>query len=99
MGVYGTMTGRSHEHESLLERAAAWHARLRADDAAAPDHAGFAAWLEDPASRTSSQEGSFRLLRRDGAMRHVVIRSVPRLNGDGRVVGIVATVEDVTERR
>ncbi|HET9483043.1 MAG TPA: FecR domain-containing protein, partial [Xanthomonadales bacterium] len=52
MGVYGTMTGRSHEHESLLERAAAWHARLRADDAAAPDHAGFAAWLAaDPRHR------------------------------------------------
>jgi PAS domain S-box-containing protein len=62
------------------------------------DSARFVAWLEDPASRTSSQDGSFRLLGRDGAIRHVVIRSVPRLDGDGRVIGIVGTVEDVTER-
>lgn len=45
MSVYGSMTGRSHEHESLLERAADWHARLRADDAGAADHGAFAAWL------------------------------------------------------
>lgn len=38
------MTGHS-QHENLLEHAAAWHARLRADDAAAADHGAFAAWL------------------------------------------------------
>jgi len=45
MNVLAAMTGRSHEHEALLERAAEWHARLRADDAGTADHAGFAAWL------------------------------------------------------
>ena len=45
MSVYGSMTGRTHEHESLLERAADWHARLRADDAGVADHGAFAAWL------------------------------------------------------
>ena len=45
MDVYGTMMGRSHPHEALLERAANWHARLRADDAAREDHVAFAAWL------------------------------------------------------
>jgi transmembrane sensor len=45
MSVYESMTGRTHEHESLLERAADWHARLRADDAGVADHGAFAAWL------------------------------------------------------
>jgi transmembrane sensor len=45
MSVYGSMTGRTNEHESLLERAAEWHARLRADDAGVADHGAFAAWL------------------------------------------------------
>ncbi|HVF34627.1 MAG TPA: FecR domain-containing protein [Candidatus Saccharimonadia bacterium] len=46
MDVYGTMTGRSHQHEALLERAGEWHARLRADDTARTDHVAFAAWLD-----------------------------------------------------
>lgn len=50
MHVYGTMMGPSHQHEALLEHAAAWHARLRADDAASADHAAFAAWLDADAS-------------------------------------------------
>ena len=58
------------------------------------DAARFVAWLQDPAGKTSSREDSFRLLRRDGATRRIVIRSVPRLDGDGKVVGIVGTVEE-----
>ena len=65
-----------------------WIERVHPSDAAR-----FVAWLQDPASRTSSREGSFSLLHRDGATRHVVIRTVPRLDGDGRVIGIVGTVE------
>ena len=59
------------------------------------DTVRFVAWLDDPAGRTSSQEGSFRLLRRDGTTRQVVIRTVPRLDGNGKVVGVVGTVEVV----
>ena len=58
------------------------------------DAARFAAWLHDPAGRASSREDSFQLLGRDGTTRHVRIRSVPRLDGDGKVVGIVGTVEE-----
>jgi len=57
------------------------------------DAARFVAWLQDPAGRASSREDSFHLLSRDGATRHVRIRSVPRLDGDGKVIGIVGTVE------
>lgn len=71
-----------------------WIERVHPSDAAR-----FSAWIQDPASRESSREDSFRLRRGDGAIRHVVIRTVPRLDGDGAVVGIVGTVEDVTERR
>lgn len=45
------MTGRN-DNENLLERAGAWHARLRADDAGGADHGAFAAWLAaDPRHR------------------------------------------------
>jgi len=59
------------------------------------DSANFVAWLQDPAGRTSSREASFRLLTRDGAVRRIAIRSVPRLDGDGKVIGIVGTVEEM----
>jgi PAS domain S-box-containing protein len=58
------------------------------------DAARFVAWLQDPAGKTSSREDSFLLLRRDGASKRIAIRSVPRLDGDGKVVGIVGTVEE-----
>ena len=58
------------------------------------DAARFAAWLQDPAGRASSREDSFHVLGRDGTTRHVRIRSVPRLDSDGKVIGIVGTVEE-----
>ena len=67
-----------------------WIERVHSSDAAR-----FVASLQDPPGRTSSQEGSFRLLTRDGAMRHVVIRSMPRLDGNGAAIGIVGTVQDL----
>ena len=63
------------------------------------DAARFVAWLQDPAGKTSSREESFRLLRRDGATRQIAIRSVPRLDGDGKVIGVVGTVEEVGGER
>jgi PAS domain S-box-containing protein len=74
-------------HSALAD--GSWIERVDPSDASR-----FVAWLQDPAGRASSQEGSFRLLRRDGALRHVVIRSVPRLDCDGKVIGIVGTVEE-----
>ena len=78
-------------HAALAD--GSWIERVHPSDAPR-----FAAWLEDPAAVASGDDESFRLLRCDGAIRQVTIRSAPRRDADGAVVGIVGTVEDVTER-
>ena len=70
-----------------------WLERLHPADAAR-----FVEWLEQPARMAVAQEGTFRLALPDGSARRVTIRSAPRRDDDGRVVGTVGTVEDVTER-
>ncbi|MDB4883132.1 MAG: multi-sensor hybrid histidine kinase [Gemmatimonadetes bacterium] len=64
----------------------------------AADVAGLLACLEDRRTIASEQEGTYRLLLNDGALRRVKIRSAPRLDEAGVVVGTIGTVEDVTER-
>ena len=78
-------------HAALAD--GSWIERVHPSDATR-----FAAWLEDPAGAASSAGATFRLLRCDGAIRHVTVRSAARHDGDGAVVGTVGSVEDVTER-
>jgi two-component system, cell cycle sensor histidine kinase and response regulator CckA len=54
--------------------------------------------LEDGSSVLTEREESYRLPLADGTLRRVKIRSAPRHDERGAVVGTVGTVEDVTER-
>ena len=40
-----------------------------------------------------------RIVRPDGSIRHVNARSVPRKNDEGKVVQLIGTVQDITERK
>jgi PAS domain S-box-containing protein len=70
-----------------------WIERIHAGDA--PD---VLACLEDPDAMAKAREGMLRLTLPDGRVRRVVVRSAPRRDADGAVIGTIATVEDVTER-
>jgi two-component system, cell cycle sensor histidine kinase and response regulator CckA len=54
--------------------------------------------LEDGRGVATGREESYRLPLADGTLRRVKIRSAPRHDEGGIVVGTVGTVEDVTER-
>jgi diguanylate cyclase (GGDEF)-like protein/PAS domain S-box-containing protein len=47
----------------------------------------------------SEYENTFRFLRRDGGITWVQARSSPMLDDEGRLIGHVGTVEDITERK
>ncbi|HEV7992732.1 MAG TPA: ATP-binding protein [Gemmatimonadaceae bacterium] len=54
--------------------------------------------LEDRAAMATESEGAYRLYLPDGTERHVKIRTAPRVDEAGAVIGVVGTVEDVTDR-
>jgi two-component system cell cycle sensor histidine kinase/response regulator CckA len=56
------------------------------------------AWIEDPGGVAAPQEGLCRVVLPDGAVRRVTIRTTPRRDEHGALVGTLGTVEDVTER-
>jgi PAS domain S-box-containing protein len=70
-----------------------WIERIHAGDA--PE---LLACLEDPTAMATERERQLRLTLHDGRVRRVVVRSAPRRDAAGAVIGTIATVEDVTER-
>ena len=76
--------------ESLGE---GWSQTLHPDDRAAV----FAEWQRQ-CERLDKFEMQFRILRKDGSIRHVRSLSRPVIGPDQRVTGHVGSVEDVTDR-
>jgi two-component system, cell cycle sensor histidine kinase and response regulator CckA len=104
MGVYetdlrGTVIYANHRmqeiwgagHSELAD--GSWIERVHAADAPA-----LLASLEDRRAIATEQEGTYRLLLTDGEVRRVRVRSGPRRDLAGAVVGTIGTVEDVSER-
>jgi diguanylate cyclase (GGDEF)-like protein/PAS domain S-box-containing protein len=98
-------------HGKVAEDLPAWQAftgqtpeEIRGDgwiDAVHPDDRGHTAtfWSAAKESRASC-ETEFRLRRRDGAYRHVVLRAAPVVGADdGLIRGWIGVLLDVTERR
>jgi PAS domain S-box-containing protein len=77
-------------HSELAD--GSWIERVHASDAPR-----LLAILEDEATIRVEQEGAYRLILPDGSLRRVKIRSAPRLDETGALVGTVGTVEDVTD--
>ncbi|MEO6527236.1 MAG: PAS domain S-box protein [Gemmatimonadaceae bacterium] len=78
-------------HSELAD--GSWIERVHAADAP-----GLIAALEDRRAIATEQEGTYRLLLDDGVVRRVKVRSGPRRDLSGAVVGTIGTVEDVSER-
>jgi PAS domain S-box-containing protein len=78
-------------HSELAD--GSWIERVHSSDAPR-----LLATLEDDATMRVAQEGAYRLMLPDGSLRRVKIRSAPRLDETGALVGTVGTVEDVTDR-
>ena len=79
-------------HSELAD--GSWIERVHVGDAAR-----LVAWLEDSGAMATAQVGEFRIALPDGALRRVTIRSVPRRDETGEVIGTIGTVEDITEQR
>jgi PAS domain S-box-containing protein len=62
------------------------------------DAAALIAVLHDRSAMASESEGAYRLHQPDGSFRQVKIRTAPRVDDADVLVGIVGTVEDVTDR-
>src|SRR3990167_6036339 len=55
--------------------------------------------LNDALNNKKPNEIEFRILHKDGSVRIVQKKCVPRLNDDGKVIRMVCTVQDITERK
>jgi two-component system cell cycle sensor histidine kinase/response regulator CckA len=103
VGVYetdlrGAVVYANHRMQEIMEAShgeladGSWIERVHAGDAAR-----LVAWLEDSGAMATVQEGEFRIALSDGALRRVTIRSAPRHDETGEVIGTIGTVEDITE--
>ena len=55
-------------------------------------------WRE-ASSRQQASSDDYRLLRADGSLAWVMGRAVPEFDAEGRIVGYVGTITDITERK
>jgi PAS domain S-box-containing protein len=81
--------------EEIEPHISAWERLVHPDDRAAADHAHESVVLGQP-----TYEAEFRLRHKDGHYVHILSRGFPvRREPDGRVVRVVGTHVDLTERR